>query len=130
MKISPTINKEMHREIRRNFVGYAKVFPLSRSLGFRVPSRHLRLSVGWVEVLCGIALVFVPGFLKLAANIALLVLMVGASYVHAAMEDKFERTAPSIVFALMLACRLVVHWQVSRRATPPSSSSVHHNKQE
>ncbi|CAL1292662.1 unnamed protein product [Larinioides sclopetarius] len=115
MKISPTINKEMHREIRRNFVQYAKVFPLARTLGFKIPSKYFRMVVGWLEVVCGISLIFVPGVVKLLANIILLVLMVGASYTHTIIEDKFERTAPSIVFALMLGCRLIVQWQVKRK---------------
>lgn len=49
------------------------------------------------------------------ANIVLLFLMFGAFYTHTILEDKFERTAPSIVFALMLGCRLVVYMQVKRK---------------
>lgn len=41
--------------------------------------------------------------------------MLGAFYTHTILEDKFERTAPSIVFALMLGCRLVVYLQVKRK---------------
>ncbi|XP_015930283.1 novel acetylcholine receptor chaperone [Parasteatoda tepidariorum] len=115
MKISPTINKEMHREIRRNFVQYAKVFPLAKTIGFKIPSKYFRIVVGWMEVLCGLTLVFIPGVLKLVANIILLFLMLGASYTHTIIEDKFERTAPSIVFALMLSCRIIVHLQVKRK---------------
>lgn len=49
------------------------------------------------------------------ANVILLLLMFGAFYTHTILEDKFERTAPSIVFALMLGCRLVVYMQVKRK---------------
>ncbi len=34
------------------------------------------------------------------------------AYSHWAVEDAFERTAPTLVFLLMLGCRLVVDWQV------------------
>ena len=37
------------------------------------------------------------------------------AYSHWAVEDEFERTAPTLVFLLMLGCRLVVDWQVARR---------------
>lgn len=115
MKISPKINKEMHREIRRNFVHYAKVFPLAKTMGIKIPSKYLRIVVGWLEVLCGAVLIFIPGIVKQVANVILLFLMFGAFYTHTILEDKFERTAPSIVFALMLGCRLVVYMQVKRK---------------
>ncbi|XP_054706452.1 novel acetylcholine receptor chaperone-like [Uloborus diversus] len=115
MKISPKINKEMHREIRRNFVQYAKVFPLTKTLGIKMPSKYFRVVVGWMEVLCGAVLIFIPGVVKQIANVVLLVLMLGAFYTHTILEDKFERTAPSIVFALMLGCRLIVYLQVRKK---------------
>lgn len=101
--------------IRRNFIQYAKVFPGSRLLGMTIDPKLYRLAVGWYEVVCGTILVLVPGRVKQASNCALLVLMLGAVYTHAALKDRFERMAPSIVFVLMLVCRLVVFYQVQSR---------------
>ncbi|XP_076358501.1 putative acetylcholine receptor chaperone [Tachypleus tridentatus] len=115
MKVTPSINREMHREIRRNFVQYAKVFPFAKALGFKVPSKWMRLVVGWIELVCGTTLVLIPGNVKQVANVILLVLMLGAFYTHSMLADKFEKTAPSIVFSLMLGCRLVVFYQVRRK---------------
>ncbi|CAN7981700.1 unnamed protein product [Ixodes pacificus] len=115
MKVTPNINRDMHREIRRNFIQYAKVFPGSRLLGMTIDPKLYRLAVGWYEVVCGTILVLVPGRVKQASNCALLVLMLGAVYTHAALKDRFERMAPSIVFVLMLVCRLVVFYQVQSR---------------
>ncbi|KAH9381642.1 hypothetical protein HPB48_010597 [Haemaphysalis longicornis] len=140
MKVTPNINREMHREIRRNFVQYSKVFPLSKLLNFKMNPKLYRLFIGWSEVVCGTILVLVPGRIKQLANGALLVLMLGAVYTHAALRDKFERMAPSIVFSLMLGCRLVVFYQVQSRQRnkhlqrgggalqrgSPTSSSVSH----
>lgn len=42
-------------------------------------------------------------------------LTVGASYSYIMLGDKFEKLAPAIVFSLMLGCRLVVYFQVTRR---------------
>ncbi|EEC16593.1 transmembrane protein, putative [Ixodes scapularis] len=100
---------------RRNFIQYAKVFPGSRLLGMTIDPKLYRLAVGWYEVVCGTILVLVPGRVKQASNCALLVLMLGAVYTHAALKDRFERMAPSIVFVLMLVCRLVVFYQVQSR---------------
>lgn len=115
MKVTPNINREMHREIRRNFVQYSKVFPTTKYMGLKMSPKWYRLAVGWAEVVCGTTLVLVPGRVKQVANVVLLILMLGALYTHAALQDKFERMAPSIVFTLMLGCRLVVYYQVRRR---------------
>jgi hypothetical protein len=41
--------------------------------------------------------------------------MIGGFYTHFTLNDKFERSAPSLVFALLLFCRLVISYQVNRR---------------
>lgn len=90
IKVSQQINKEMHREIRRNFVQYAKVFPLSKTLGFKVSPKLLRLTVGWTELIAGISLVLIPGIIKQIANVVLLCVTIGAVYTHFILNDKFE----------------------------------------
>ena len=50
------------------------------------------------------------------ANILLLVLKTLNVYSHWAISDEFERTAPTLVFLLMLSCRMVVDWQLSRKS--------------
>ena len=52
---------------------------------------------------------------KNVANIFLLLLKILNVYSHWAISDEFERTAPSLVFLLMLSCRMVVDWQMARR---------------
>jgi flagellar biosynthesis component FlhA len=37
------------------------------------------------------------------------------AYSHWAISDEFERTAPTLVFLLMLGCRMVVDWQLAKR---------------
>lgn len=101
---------------------YAKVFPLSKVHGIKMSPKWYRLSIGWSEVVCGTILLLVPGRVKQVANAFLVVLMLGAVYTHAALQDKFERMAPSIVFSLMLGCRLVVFYQVRKREQSPKPS--------
>lgn len=45
---------------RKEFVKYAKVFPLSETFDFKVPSKWYRRAVGILEIACGIAMAFVP----------------------------------------------------------------------
>ena len=49
--------------------------------------------------------------MKKAANIILLVAKVLNLYSHFAIDDPFERFAPTLVFFFMLVCRMVVDWQ-------------------
>ncbi|XP_035792220.1 novel acetylcholine receptor chaperone [Anopheles aquasalis] len=116
MKISPHISKDLHRDLRKNYVKYAKVFPLSTLLEFKIPSKWYRRSVGGLEVLCGLAMVLIPSHkIKNAANITLLMLMFLAVYSHYMVSDPFERSGPALVFTFMLIGRLVIWYQASRR---------------
>uniref|UniRef100_T1KD40 Novel acetylcholine receptor chaperone n=1 Tax=Tetranychus urticae TaxID=32264 RepID=T1KD40_TETUR len=117
LKVTPAVNREMHREIRRNYVKYAKVFPIPSHFNIKISPKTYRLIVGWSEIVAGFTLAIIPGRIKQLANWILLVLTVLGLYTHIMIKDKFERTAPSIVFILMLVCRLIVHVQVRRRET-------------
>jgi len=54
----------------------------------------------------------------------LLLLMLGAIYAHWAIDDKLERSAPAMVFFFMLTCRMVVEWQINRRAAAASIAAA------
>jgi len=45
---------------RKDYVKYAKVFPLSKMIDFKVPAKWYRRAVGGTEVLSGVCLAFVP----------------------------------------------------------------------
>jgi len=45
---------------RKDYVKYAKVFPLSKTADFKVPAKWYRRAVGGTEVLSGVCLAFVP----------------------------------------------------------------------
>lgn len=116
MKLTPHISKDLHRDLRKNYVKYAKVFPFSTLFDFKLPSKWYRRSVGGLEVLCGLAMVLIPNHkIKNAANMTLLVLMFLAVYSHYMVSDPFERCGPALVFTFMLIGRLVIWYQASRR---------------
>ncbi|CAB4061271.1 unnamed protein product [Lepeophtheirus salmonis] len=82
----------------------------------KLPSKWYRRTVGGLEILCGIIMCAVPHRkCKNVANILLLGFKTLNVYSHWAINDAFERTAPSLVFFLMLCCRLVVDWQLSKK---------------
>ena len=115
LKISPKISKDLHKDLRTEYAKYAKVFPLAKTLELKVPSKWYRRVVGSLEISSGIMMMAIPSRgAKNTANILLLMLKVLNVYSHWAISDEFERTAPSLVFLLMLSCRMVVDWQMER----------------
>jgi len=117
MKLTPYISRELHKDLRTEYVKYAKVIaPLGRLFNVKIASKWFRRSIGGLEILCGIALTFIPHKrTKQVANFILLSLMIGAIYLHWMVDDKLERSAPALVFFFMLTCRLVVEWQIQRQ---------------
>lgn len=68
----------------------------------------------------GIVLLVVPNRkIKKAANIILLLAKLLNLYSHFAIDDQFERMAPTLVFFFMLVCRMVVDWQYDRGTSLP-----------
>ena len=62
--------------------------------------------------------------IKKAANIILLVAKLLNLYSHFAIDDQFERMAPTLVFFFMLVCRMVVDWQFVNTVSPPQVKYV------
>lgn len=115
-KLSPVISKELHKDLRKEYVRYAKVFPFSEILDFKLPSKWYRRAVGALEIIFGLALAVIPSHkLKNTANIGLVLLMILGVYSHIMVGDPFDRCAPALVFFFMLSGRLVVWYQISRR---------------
>ncbi|KAF0306640.1 Transmembrane protein 35A [Amphibalanus amphitrite] len=130
-KITPKINAELHRELKREFVKYSKVIPFVKAYNIKIHSKQYRSFVGGLEISCGACLAFIPfKRMKQTANCLLLIMMLFTMYTHYAVGDRFERTAPSLVFLFMLVCRLIVDYQVQRQEraaadkTAPSAASA------
>ncbi|RZC35083.1 transmembrane protein 35 [Asbolus verrucosus] len=131
IKLSSYISKDLHKDLRKEYVKYAKVFPLAEALDFKIPSKWYRRTVGALEIICGLAMAFVPNHkIKNGANICLLVLTLMAVYSHYMVADKLERTAPALVFLFMLSGRLVVYYQLTRKEVDRAEPSVNGFKQE
>lgn len=117
LKITPKISRELHKDLRSEYAKYAKVFPLIKTLDVKLPSKWYRRTVGAVEIGAGTimgAFATRSRAVSNGANYILLLLKVLNVYSHWAINDDFERIAPSLVFLLLLTCRLVVDWQIVR----------------
>lgn len=45
---------------RKEYVKYAKVFPLTEAFNIKVPAKWYRRIIGSLEIICGLAMAFVP----------------------------------------------------------------------
>merc|ERR1711936_313955 len=125
LKITPNIIRDLHKDLRAEYAKYAKVFPLSKCMGYKVPSKWYRRGVGGVEIFCGLVLLLIPHRkIKKVANIVLLLTKLLNLYSHFAIEDLFERMAPTLVFFFMLVCRMVVDWQFDKNLTEKEETAV------
>ncbi|CAD6223247.1 GSCOCG00011734001-RA-CDS [Cotesia congregata] len=114
LKITSYLSKDLHKDLRKEYVKYAKVFPFAELLNFKVPSKWYRRVVGSLEIICGFTMAIVPNRkIKNTSNVILLCLMLMAVYSHHRLDDKLERTAPALVFLFMLTGRLVIDSQLS-----------------
>lgn len=117
-KVTPQFFPDIHADMKHEFGRFNKVFPLYQSTGWRPYAKTYRLAVGLTELICGTILILIPGRLKTLANFVLLCVMVGAVYTHYALNDKFDRMTPGLIFALLLLTRLIVS-RTQRTTTPP-----------
>ena len=90
---------------------------ISGFTSFKFTPKSYRLVVGYLEMVCGSLLVALPNdwHLKNLSTFILILDNLLSLYTHFKLNDKFERLAPSIVFSLMLICRLIVYYQIKRR---------------
>ncbi|KAL5009685.1 hypothetical protein ScPMuIL_011990 [Solemya velum] len=101
--------------MRKTYIKSAKVFPLVKQTGWK-PNPHVyRKAIGTSEVVCGAVLAAIPGPLKEAANIALVLLMLQDIYTHYSLDEGMERMSLPIVFVLLLTCRIIVNLQIKSR---------------
>lgn len=56
----PNVLKNHNYFQRKEYVKYAKVFPLSEMMDFKVPPKWYRRFVGTVEIICGLAMALAP----------------------------------------------------------------------
>ncbi|OTF71618.1 hypothetical protein BLA29_007801 [Euroglyphus maynei] len=98
LKLSPIISPEIHRELRRNFIHFAKLTPiLTTYFGWKIPARFYRIGWGTIESLAGFILIFIPFHrLKIIANIILLLLTLFSIYNHHSAGHRFDQKFPNL----------------------------------
>ncbi|KAI8740861.1 Transmembrane protein 35A [Biomphalaria glabrata] len=119
IKLTPSVNADIYKEMRKIYIRNSKVFPLVKQTGWKPNPHTYRKTVGSTEIISGAFLAFLPGPLKELANIILLLITMNEIYAHYALDEGLEKMSPAIVFSLLLTCRLVIFLQ-SLAAEPKS----------
>lgn len=98
IKVSRFLNVDTHREMRKNFVRYAKVLPLfATHLNWKISPRLYRLTIGYLEIITGLLLAFCPGRMKQIVNVILIFLSIGAIYTHVSVGDDYNSKFGSLI---------------------------------
>ncbi len=71
--------------------------------------------MGYVEIMSGLILAFIPGVLKEMASFLVLTIMGGAFYIHIALGDPFEQMVPAFIFTLLVFTRMMIKNQAEER---------------
>ncbi|GFN80704.1 transmembrane protein 35a [Plakobranchus ocellatus] len=111
IKLTPSVNGDIYKEMRKTYIRNSKVFPLVKQTGWKPNPHTYRKTVGSTEIICGAFLAFLPGPLKEAANMCLLTITLNDIYAHWALDEGLDKMSPAIVFSLLLTCRLVIFLQ-------------------
>ncbi|KAK3717905.1 hypothetical protein RRG08_053105 [Elysia crispata] len=111
IKLTPSVNSDIYKEMRKTYIRNSKVFPLVKQTGWKPNPHTYRKTVGSTEIICGALLAFLPGPLKEVANVCLLTITLNDIYAHWALDEGLDKMSPAIVFSLLLTCRLVIFLQ-------------------
>ncbi|XP_060067724.1 novel acetylcholine receptor chaperone-like [Ylistrum balloti] len=128
LKLSPSINDELYRQMRKSFIKSAKVFPFAKLTGWKPNPHTYRKIFGGSEIVCGVILVAIPGPVKDAVNIVMLLMMLLDVYSHWALDEGLDKMSLSIVFLLLLTCRLIVYLQNKLRTMEEEKEGHGKNK--
>ncbi|KAH3726771.1 hypothetical protein DPMN_052640 [Dreissena polymorpha] len=115
LKLSPAISLDLYREMRKQYIRMAKVFPLMSFTAWRPNAHTYRKVIAATEVTCGLVLVFIPGPLKIAANVLMILVNVNDIIANYQIKDGYQRMSLPIVFVLLLTCRLMIYYQELQR---------------
>lgn len=121
LKLSPIISPEIHRELRRNFIHFAKLTPIwTTYFGWKIPARYYRIGWGTIESSAGFILIFIPfRRLKIIANIVLLLLTLFSILNHHSAGHRFDRMFFSFepIDIVCNKCFFVVYFVADRYRT-------------
>ena len=90
IKLTPALNTDIHREIRRSFARYVKVVPVFSSFGWKISPKLYRQTIGCIEIIAGSILAFFNNRKGFYANLLLLTITLGAMYTHWKVGDEVD----------------------------------------
>ncbi|KAI3379838.1 hypothetical protein SNEBB_010841 [Seison nebaliae] len=116
IKITPSINKDIYEDLKKEFGQFNKVFPLYRQTGWRPFAKNYRATIAWIEIICGSLLIVGPGYIiQQTMAFILLMVMCGAFYTLYALDSRKDKFSACVIFGLLLCCRMLLSYQANKR---------------
>ncbi|XP_008052734.1 transmembrane protein 35B isoform X2 [Carlito syrichta] len=100
-KLSAQISAPVSEQMKALFVQFAEVFPL-KVFGYQPDPLSYQTAVGWLELLAGLLLVVGPPMLQEISNLLLILLMMGAIFTLASLNESLSIYIPAIVCLVFL----------------------------
>ncbi|XP_071801498.1 novel acetylcholine receptor chaperone-like [Asterias amurensis] len=130
-KINPKLNADLHLQMKKHFVNYARVAPLRTYLDKKFKASDYRNFIGGMEIAGGAGMVLLSGRFTLQAS-QLFVLLASAFMIHThvILGDPFPRAATLIATSLMVVVQMVFtkfvdkDTQEEEKATKKSSAKT------
>ncbi|CAC5409952.1 unnamed protein product [Mytilus coruscus] len=111
LKLTPSLSDELYKEMRKNYIQQVRVFPPVKLFKWKLSPHIYRKAIGGAETLCGVILAFIPGPLKGAANVLMILITMNDVYCHWMLNSPLDKMSLSIVFFFLLMCRLIIFLQ-------------------
>ncbi|XP_038059668.1 transmembrane protein 35A-like [Patiria miniata] len=107
-KLNPMLNADLHSNMKKHFVNYARVAPLRTYFDKRFKASDYRQFVGGMEIAGGTGMVLLSGRLSLPAS-QLIVLLSAAFMIHThiVLGDPVARAATLIATSLMVVVQML-----------------------
>lgn len=124
LKLTPSVNDELYKEMRKNYIKHVRVFPPVKLFKWKLSPHVYRKAIGGAETLCGVILALIPGPLKEAANVLMILITVNDVYCHWTLDSSLDKMSLSIVFFFLLVCRLIIFLQFKSRDIEESQNQT------
>ncbi|XP_022100677.1 transmembrane protein 35A-like [Acanthaster planci] len=107
-KLNPMVNADLHLNMKKHFVNYARVAPLRTYFDKRLKASDYRQFVGGMEIAGGAGMVVLSGRFSVPAS-QLIVLLSAAFMIHThiILGDPMARAATMIATSLMVVVQML-----------------------
>jgi len=107
IKITDRVNPKLHYHMVEEFKQFSRVHPFALLFGHVPNPRTYMRTIGVLEVLGALMLLFGNTKIKIVSSFLLMTIMAGAVFTHFMMGHKFGQMVPAAVLFILLLAHLL-----------------------